>query len=144
MKGFFIKNNKSIFKTACFALVSFGALYAAQVFAEDNLGQLARGVTGSFTGIGSLMIATSYLAGIGFAIAAIFKFKQHRDNPTQIPIGTPLALLIIGIVLIFFPGIIKPAGTTIFGSSNTAGGFSGNTELLPAGAGTNPPPNPRK
>ncbi|OGT06130.1 MAG: hypothetical protein A2X78_02040 [Gammaproteobacteria bacterium GWE2_37_16] len=135
MRNFF-KPNKSVFasilKTVLFALISVGGLYAAQaIAAENNLGNLASGVTGSFTGIGSLMIATSYLAGIGFAIAAIFKFKQHRDNPTQIPIGTPLALLIIGIVLIFFPGIIKPAGTTIFGSSNTAGGFSGNTNLLP-------------
>ena len=135
MRNFF-KPNKSVFasilKTVLFALIFVGGLYAAQaIAAENNLGNLASGVTGSFTGIGSLMIATSYLAGIGFAIAAIFKFKQHRDNPTQIPIGTPLALLIIGIVLIFFPGIIKPAGTTIFGSSNTAGGFSGNTNLLP-------------
>ena len=135
MRNFF-KPNKSVFasilKTVLFALISVGGLYAAQaIAAENNLGNLASGVTGSFTGIGSLMIATSYLAGTGFAIAAIFKFKQHRDNPTQIPIGTPLALLIIGIVLIFFPGIIKPAGTTIFGSSNTAGGFSGNTNLLP-------------
>lgn len=142
MRNFF-KQNKSVFKTALLVLISASSLYAAQAFAEDNLGNLARGVTGSFSGIGSLMIATSYLAGIGFAIAAIFKFKQHRDNPTQIPIGTPIALLIIGIILIFFPGIIKPAGTTIFGSSSTAGGFSGNTAYLP-GSDVPIPPPPKK
>ena len=131
----FIKPNKSSFssilKTVFFVLISLGGLYAAQAFAEANLGNLATDVTGSFSGIGSLMIATSYLAGIGFSIAAIFKFKQHRDNPTQIPIGTPIALLVIGIILIFFPGIVKPAGSTIFGENATSGGFSGNTGGLP-------------
>jgi intracellular multiplication protein IcmD len=79
------------------------------------------------------MIAVSYLLGIGFAGAAIFKFKQHKDNPTQIPIGTPIALLVIGILLIFLPGIIGPIGTTIFGSSGTqiSGGPQGSAAALP-------------
>ena len=98
---------------------------------QATFGDLAIGVTGSFSGMGSLMIATAYLAGIGFSIAAIFKFKQHRDNPTQIPVGTPLALFIIGIILIFFPGIVKPTGSTIFGGNAISGGFSGNTNGLP-------------
>ena len=50
------------------------------------------------------------LAGLGFGIAAIFKFKQHKDNPTQVPIGTPFALLAISVLLVFFPAIYKPAG----------------------------------
>lgn len=44
-----------------------------------------------------------YIAGISFAIAAIIKFKQHKDNPTQIPIGTPVALLFIAAALLFLP-----------------------------------------
>jgi Holliday junction resolvasome RuvABC DNA-binding subunit len=38
----------------------------------DNLTELAQSIT-----------AISYMAGFGFLIAAIFKFKQHKDNPTQ-------------------------------------------------------------
>ena len=47
----------------------------------DNLGTLASNVTQSYENIGKLMVSTAYLAGIGFGIAAIFKFKQHKDNP---------------------------------------------------------------
>lgn len=119
-----------IMKLFTFLAAAISCLYVAQSFAADNatgVGALAGSITSSFEGIGKLMIATAYVAGIGFAIAAIFKFKQHRDNPTQIPIGTPVALLAVGIVLIFLPGIIKPAGETIFGNNatNAAGGFTG-------------------
>lgn len=92
--------------------------------ADESLGQIATNLTGSFTGIGKLMIAISYIAGIGFAIAAIFKFKQHKDNPTQIPLGTPLAMLAIAIALVFLPSFFKPAGKTL--GVTAAGGFTGS------------------
>jgi intracellular multiplication protein IcmD len=100
---------------------------------SQDLGDVALHITGSFQKIAQLMIGTSYLAGIGFTIASIFKFKQHKDNPTQIPIGTPLALLVIGITLVFLPFIIKPAGSTIFGqTSDIQGGFTGGgVNVLP-------------
>ena len=112
------------------SLFFIGCALAGNAPSGDNggIGTLATNVTGSFGQLGKLMAATSYLAGFGFAIAGVFKFKQHKDNPTQIPMGTPIALLAVGIILIFLPGIIKPAGVTIFNTSdlnNTAGGFTG-------------------
>ncbi|QLH41352.1 MAG: hypothetical protein HWD59_00515 [Coxiellaceae bacterium] len=83
------------------------------------------GVTDSFSGIGKLMIAISYVAGIAFVLASIFKFKQHKDNPTQIPLGTPLAMLVIGIVLVFLPMIFGPAGVTLFGTGAKSGEVKG-------------------
>ena len=53
-----------------------------------TLGKMASSITGSFTSLTKLITAGSYLAGLGFSIGAIMKFKQHKDNPTQIPIGT--------------------------------------------------------
>lgn len=111
-----------------FYLISF--FHVGDVFAgaqtDQNLGTIAQNITGSFLQFGQLILAISFIAGLGFTMAAIFKFKQHKDNPTQIPLGTPIALLAIGIALIFLPGIIKPAGATLFGSSEaTAGGFTG-------------------
>lgn len=105
------------------------SFYTGNAFAQSstptNLGDVATNITSSFKGIAQLMIAVAYLAGIGFVLASIFKFKQHKDNPTQIPLGTPLAMLVIGIVLIFLPMIFGPAGSTIFGSTATPGGFTG-------------------
>src|SRR3989338_5208535 len=94
-----------LFFYAGYALADNGGSQAA----AGTLGATAHYVTTSFPYIGQLMFATAYLAGIGFTIAAIFKFKQHKDNPTQIPMSTPIALLVIGIVLIFLPNFLKPA-----------------------------------
>ena len=81
------------------------------------------GSPGTFTSLTKLITAGSYLAGLGFSIGAIMKFKQHKDNPTQIPIGTPIALVFIAAALLFLPSILSVTGYTMFGSSqgNTAG-----------------------
>ena len=81
------------------------------------------------------MTGTAYLAGLGFGISAVFKFKQHKDNPTQIPIGTPFALLAVSVVSIFLPSIYVPAGATVFGDSGgTGGGFEGGGSSVLPGA----------
>lgn len=124
-------------------VIAAGLFFVGYAFAADppagSIGELAKNVTGSFASLGKLMAATSYLAGFGFAIAGVFKFKQHKDNPTQIPMGTPIALLAVGIILIFLPGIISPAGVTIFKDADlnkTAGGFTGGgAESMPGGSG---------
>lgn len=126
---------KNVIK-GCFYLLIASALFvtgfalAANVGGSgaegQNIANIADTIVTSFQSVGKLMFATAYLAGFGFVIAAIFKFKQHKDNPTQIPMGTPIAMLVIGIALIFLPSIIQPAGSTIFGTSGgTAGGFTG-------------------
>lgn len=91
----------------------------------QDIASIADNIKNSYSSLGELLIGTAYLAGIGFAIAGVFKFKQHRDNPTQVPLGTPLALLGVGIVLVFLPSLFGPSGQTIFGGQQTAGGFKG-------------------
>lgn len=93
----------------------------------QSIGTIAGTVTTSFSGLARLLTATSYIAGIGFALTAILKFKQHKDNPQQIPIGTPIALLFIAAGLIFLPTIFGVANQTIFGGSGQMGGISGTT-----------------
>ena len=101
-------------------------LYASVVLAGDkSISDIAKTVSGTFESLGNLMIGGSYLAGFGLTVAAIFKFKQHKDNPQQVPMGTPITMLLVGIALIFLPNIIKPAGTGIFGSGAKTGGFEG-------------------
>jgi len=75
-------------------------------------------VVSSFGNIASLITAGSYVGGFAFAVGAILKFKAHKDNPTQIPIGTPIALVFIAAALLFLPSILSVSGTTTFGSSS--------------------------
>ncbi len=97
-------------------------------FAQSGLtiGGVASLITGSFVQLAKLITASSYLAGLGFAIGAILKFKQHKDNPTQIPVGTPIALLFISSALLFLPSILQITGNTLFGAQGgTIAGPSG-------------------
>lgn len=102
---------------------------------DPTLGNVASTITGSFKQLAMLITAGAYMAGIGFCMASMLKFKAHKDNPTQIPIGTPIALLFIGAALIFLPNIFKIAGYTIFGSTTGAGGVTGTTGLPGVGGG---------
>lgn len=88
-----------------------------------DLPSVASTITSSFQDIAKLITAGSYLAGLAFSIGAIMKFKSHKDNPTQIPIGTPIALVFVAAALLFLPSILGVAGATMFGSSGgtTAG-----------------------
>ena len=91
------------------------------VYADDGFGAMAGRMTDGVSAITQLLQGIALVAGIGFAIAAIFKFKQHKDNPTQIPVGTPIALVFIGAALIFLPALVKTTGASLFDDPKTAG-----------------------
>lgn len=95
-----------------------------------DLGTVSDNVVFSFKSIAYFMIATAFLMGLGLGIASIFKFKQHKDNPTQVPIGTPIVMLFLSAGLVFLPGIYHPLGVSIFNDDDVnkyTGGFSGES-----------------
>ena len=92
---------------------------------SGDLGAVATQVTGNLTAVAKLITAGSYIAGLGCAVGAILKFKAHKDNPTQIPVGTPIALVFIAAALLFAPSIFSTAGNTLFSGGGTMAGPSG-------------------
>ena len=94
-----------------------GAALAVGGGSDLTIGGMASSITSSFENLSKLITASSYLGGLAFAIGAIMKFKQHKDNPTQIQIGTPIALVFIASALLFLPSILDVASATMFGSS---------------------------
>src|SRR5438046_1769388 len=78
-------------------------LSAGAALAVSGIGGVAANVTGNLANVAKLITAAAYVAGFGFAVGAIVKFKAHKDNPTQIPIGQPIAFLFVGAALIFAP-----------------------------------------
>jgi len=70
---------------------------------EQILGTMASNITASMGSLAQLVTAESYVVGTAFAAASILKFKAHKDNPTQIPVGTPLALAAVAAALAFLP-----------------------------------------
>jgi len=99
------------------------ALISAPVLASSamSLGSVASEIYSSFNQLANLITAGAYIGGLAFAVGAIMKFKQHKDNPTQVPIGTPISLVMIAAALLFLPSILSTTGQTIFGGGSTSG-----------------------
>ena len=116
-------------KATVVAVVAIGCLVAGSLALAasslSGIGSVAANVTSSAGRIAKLITAASYVAGMAFAVGAIVKFKAHKDNPTQIPIGTPIALLFVGAALIFIPTVFNVTGSTLFGTSGETPGPSG-------------------
>ena len=107
---------------ACFALGT--AVYAS----GSGIGGVAAHVRTNLSDIAKLITAGSYVGGMGFAVGAIVKFKAHKDNPTQVTIGQPIALLFVAAALLFAPSVFKVSGETLFGSGQK-GGISGTVSF---------------
>ena len=113
---------KSIFKSRSTRLyVWISTLIVSFVTAEsyagnNTIGAVASNITESFVNVAKLITGGCYLAGLGFAVTAILKFKQHKDTPQQVTIGQPIAMVFIAAALLFLPSILNMAGYTMFGS----------------------------
>lgn len=127
------KNRFDVSKALVFLIVAMGCFYIQFAFAADappsGLAGIASNLASSFAPIARLITGGSFLAGLGFAFAAILKFKAHRDNPTQIPVGTPIALILVAGSLLYLPFLFGSVGKTLFGSATSYGvtGVSGIT-----------------
>ncbi len=121
---------RSIIRLALTILSIVGFIVAGVAYgASISIGQAAANVTNSMSDLAKLITAGSYVAGFGFAVGAVLKFKAHKDNPTQIPVGTPIALIFIAAALIFLPAIFGMAEKTVFGAKASSGGVTGVTSF---------------
>lgn len=107
------------------ALASFAVGTVALAAPASGIGGVAGQVSSNLENIARLITGLSYVIGMALVVASLIKFKAHKDNPTQIPIGTPIALLFVGAALIFVPSVFKVGGGTLFGASGTVAGVSG-------------------
>jgi len=101
-------------------LLAAGVALAAN---PSGIGALAHQVTTNMEGLAKLITAGSYVAGFGFVVAAIVKFKAHKDNPAQVTLSVPVVMLFIGAALIFVPSVFQVTGGTmgLSGKSSVSG-----------------------
>lgn len=92
---------------------------------SGDIGGVAHQVQQSLSNVAKLITGGAYVAGFAFVLGAIFKFKAHKDNPNQNPVGTPIALLFIGASMIFLPQIMSVMGVTMFTDTGEVGGVGG-------------------
>ena len=115
-----LKTNKSIgFLSSMLFAFWMGDAVAGS---SQSLSDIVSNVQGNVLTLGPLLTIISYVAGVGFAIGGIVKFKAHKDNPTQVSLSQPIVLLFVGAALLFLPSIMASAGSTVFGGSQTSAG----------------------
>jgi intracellular multiplication protein IcmD len=93
-------------------------------YAAQTLGSVASAVTGNFAAVTNLITGAAYVGGTGMFLVSIFQFRQHKENPTQVPLSKPMMFLAIAAALVFLPSLIGVSGQTIFGVTSV-GGASG-------------------
>ncbi|MFI4954810.1 MAG: DUF6750 family protein [Gammaproteobacteria bacterium] len=100
--------------------------------ADETLGDVADTILGSLGSVEQMIVVLCYIAGLGFAGAGILKFKQHKDNPTQVPLGAPIAMIFIAAALIYLPQVIRTTGSTLFGGAQQSASqyLEGGTGML--------------
>jgi intracellular multiplication protein IcmD len=94
-------------------------LCAQQALAESpqgSIGAVAKRFSNMAASFKNLIITVAFVSGVGFTIAAVFKLKQHKENPQNVPIGTVFALFFVSILLINMPLLLVPTIKSIFGS----------------------------
>lgn len=115
----------AVLSLACLTVGTVALAATGGSAVPSGIASVADTATRNLRAVAQLITAASYVAGMAFAVGAIVKFKAHKDNPSQIPIGTPIALLFVGAALIFAPSVFNIAGSTLFGAGKKAGGVSG-------------------
>ena len=121
-------NVKSIVRVFA-ALIISGIAFAETSSTASGLGAVASNVQANIEGFATLITSAAYIAGLGFFMMGVLKFKAYKENPQQTPLSQPIMMVVIGAALFYMPSLITTAGTTLFGSSANAGSVSGFSEI---------------
>jgi len=118
--------NKGLLK---FLLLVSGLLCTSMAaWSLQNIGTISSIIYSNFNNVTKLLTSAGYVGGVMLMVIAIFQFKQHKENPTQVPLSKPMMLLAMGTALIFIPTITEIASATFFGSSG--GSSAGTTGVI--------------
>lgn len=86
-----------------------------------------------FPAIATILTGTAYVAGLMLFVGAIFKFRQHREAPQQVPIGQPLTLFGLSVLAVFLPGFLNLTGAFF---NEQSAGATGDIKALPGSSDT--------
>ncbi|MDE1151377.1 MAG: hypothetical protein PW788_02475 [Micavibrio sp.] len=119
---------------------AFAAIFlmvgAHDAHAGTKLGDVITNVTKSWGGFNNVLSTVAWLSGAFLGVAAVFKFKDHVDNPAQHPLSAGVKRMVAGGMMLSLPFMIKAVNGSLFGANGTNGkvkvtGF--NTATLSAG-----------
>ena len=80
----------------------FGFLFISlPVVAEaKSFGDIASNLFGAEMGIKQIVHVICMVTGIALIFASVLQYKKHRQNPSEVPLTTPIMSLLVGLALI--------------------------------------------
>ena len=70
-----------------------------------SIGTAADWAMGPINSLGKIFGYMCLIGGVGMVLGAFLQYRAHRDNPSQVRLGTPIFLLIVGLILLILPFI---------------------------------------
>ena len=107
--------------------------------AGGKLSNIMTNVTMSWGSFQSILSAVAWLMGAGLGTIAIFKFKDHVDNPAQTPLSAGVKRMLAGGMLLSLPFMLNAVRGSLYGNMTVGGnslkntGFGGAVALSPGG-----------
>ncbi len=80
-----------------------------------SLGDSADSLLNMTAMVTKLMHIACYIIGVALILGSVAQYKNHRQNPKLVPLGTPITLLILGVI-----AVLIPYGSKMFGESYSA------------------------
>lgn len=111
------------------AALLVGALGCSLAMADPStvtLGQIAHNVEVTVGSTARILQDIGIAGGIVLVLMGFMKFKQHSNNPQQIPITHAVIPLLIGASLIMYPMLITTATKAILGDTTNVTKLGGN------------------
>lgn len=114
LKRVFTLNTLRFVLTGVLAFISFSAL-ATATSGTLSISDIQKQITTGVSEVSKIIMDVATISGAGFVFASFFKFHQHKQNPTQVPLSNGIVLLLIGAALCVFPHLIGTGSQAIFG-----------------------------
>ena len=115
-----VKKCRAFFHRSAF-LTGLIAVVPARCFAAGvSLASITKNIDVAVSSLARIFVDIALVAGVGFIMAAFFKFHQHKQNPQQVPISNGITLLLVGAGLTMFTVILPTATSAVFGSASMA------------------------
>ncbi len=102
-------------------------LFGHEAYAGPKLSNIVLNVKTSWGSFQSILSAVAWLVGAGLGVIAIFKFKDHVDNPAQTPLSAGVKRMLAGGMMLSLPFMTNAVRGSLFGKLAVGGNKLHNT-----------------
>lgn len=108
---------RRIMKIAALSAVMVAGVSTGAFAGNQTMGDIMNNVIGAWSGLPGFLSMMAYVSGAFLAVQAVFKFKDHVDNPTHNPISSGVKRLLAGGMMLSLPFMTSATRGTIFGGT---------------------------